>query len=171
MRPVLLGRIHGLFGVRGWLKIYSYTAPPANILDYPRWQLRQDDGEWRPMRLIDGRSRGKGLIAQLAPVDGAPLSDRDAAAALLGADIAVARADLPEPPPGEVYWVDLIDCRVETLQGTVLGRVTDMMDTGAYPVMVIVGEHQHLVPLVRGPVVQHIDTDEGRVTIDWDPDF
>lgn len=170
MRPVLLGRINGLFGVRGWLKVYSYTDPPANILTYPHWLLRQQGRDWRPMRVVDARVQGKGLIAHLAPEDAEPLPDRDAAVPLLEADIAVARADLPEPAPGEVYWADLIDCRVETLTGDALGRVTDMMDTGAHAVMVVTGDNEHLIPLVRGPIVQNIDLESGLVTVDWVPD-
>lgn len=170
MNPVVLGRVHGLFGVRGWVKVYSYTQPPANILDYPDWQLRVD-GTWRPMRLADGRAQGKGLIAHLAPAGGEPLPDRDAAAALLGADIAVDRAALPPLADDEVYWVDLIGCAVTTTEGVELGRVTDMMDTGAHGIMVVTGDDEHLIPLVRGPIVQAIDLDARAITVDWQTGF
>lgn len=169
MRPILLGRIQGLFGVRGWLKVYSYTDPPANILSYPNWHLRRPDApDWRQMRLVHGHKQGKGLVAQLAPNNAGPLPNRDVAAAFLGADIAVDHAALPKPPRDQVYWTDLIGCQVKTLQGALLGWVVDMMDTGAHGVMVIEGEQQHLVPFVRGPIVQAIDLDAALITIDWE---
>lgn len=172
MRPVLLGRIHGLFGVRGWLKVYSYTDPPANILDYPQWLVRPSGAcDWSPMTLAAARRHGKALIAHLAPAHGQPLPDRNAAATLLGADIAVNRTHLPALPHGEVYWADLLDCRVVSVAGQYLGRVTDMMDAGAHPVMVVTGEYEHLIPLVRGAIVHGIDTERGLVTVDWESDF
>lgn len=167
MRPVLLGRINGLFGVRGWFKVYSYTDPPANILTYSHWLLRPQDQDWRRMRLVDGHVQGKGLVAHLAPDNAEPLPDRDAAVPLLGADIAIDRADLPELEHDQVYWADLIGCRVETPAGECLGRVTDMMDTGAHPVMVVTGDRTHLIPLVRGAIVQQIDLEAARITVDW----
>lgn len=168
MAPVLMGRANGLFGVRGWLKVYSYADPPANILSHPDWLLRQADGDWRPMRLVEGRKQGKGLVAHLAPENGPPLADRDAAAALLGADIAIPRDVMPDPAPGQVYWADLIGCQVQTLQGNILGRVVDMMDTGVHGVMVILGDEQHLVPMVRGPIVKKVDLDAALITVDWE---
>lgn len=167
---VLLGRVHGLFGVRGWVKVYSYTIPVANILNYSLWQIGRH-GEWRPMRLVDGRAHGKGLVAHLAPADGEPLADRDAAAALLGSEIAVARADLPPPAPGEYYWADLVGLRVINREGTELGTVADMMDNGAHGILVVAGERERLIPFVTGPIVDGVDFQAGTIAVDWQPDW
>lgn len=165
---VLLGRINGLFGVRGWVKVYSYARPPANILDYPLWRV----GPARTaMRLVDGRAQGKGLVALLAPKDGAPLAERDQAVALLDSEIHVGRADLPAPAPGEVYWADLIGCTVTGDGGAALGTVTGLVDTGAHPVLVVAGERERLIPFVRGHVVRSLDLQAGAIQVDWDPDF
>lgn len=171
---VLLGRIHGLFGVRGWVKIYSYTVPVENILDYPLWHVGRDD-DWRPVRLVDGRRHGKGLVALLAPQNedgnGEPVADRDAAAAFVGCDVAVPREHLPPPPPGQHYWADLIGLRVTGRNGADLGAVDHVLDTGAHGVLVVSGERERLIPLVRGPIVEMVDLDAGRITVDWNPEW
>lgn len=163
---VLLGRIHGLFGVRGWVKVYSYTAPPENILDYPLWYVGDDR---RPMRLVDGRVHGKGLVVRLAPEDGEPLADRDAAAALLESDIAVSREALPPLAEGEYYWADLIGLDVVNRDSEALGRVAGMMDTGAHGVLIVTGERERLIPFVIEAIVDEVDLEAGRITVDWDP--
>ncbi|MES1943689.1 16S rRNA-processing protein RimM [Salinisphaera sp. PC39] len=167
---VLLGRINGLFGVRGWVKVYSYTDPAANILDFPLWHVGRD-GESRPMRLVEGRVQGKGLVARLAPADGDPIDDRDEAAALVGCDIAVDRDDLPPLPEGEYYWADLLGLRVVNREGDELGTVSHMMDTGVHGVLVVNGERERLIPFVPGVIVDDVDLAAGRITVDWLPDW
>lgn len=168
---VLLGRINGLFGVRGWVKVYSYTVPAANILAYSRWYVGRS-GDWRSMRLVDGRVHGKGLVALLAPADGdEPVADRDAAAELMGQEIAVARDDLPPLAEGEHYWADLLGLQVVNRDGDELGTVTGMMDTGVHGVLVVDGEHERLIPFVPGEIVDEVDSGTGRIVVDWEPDW
>lgn len=165
---VLLGRISGLFGVRGWLKVYSYTEPPAAIFDYALWYLGDNAS---PMRVCHHRKQGRGLVVQLAADDAPPIEDRDVAAALVGLDVRVAREALPSLPDDQVYWADLLGCRVVTRDGVDLGRVDGLMDTGEHPVLVVENDRQRLIPFVRGPVVDSVDTGEGRIVVDWDPEF
>lgn len=164
---VLLGRIHGLFGVRGWVKVYSYTDPPENLLNYSRWQVGRD-GDWQPMRLAEGRAHGKGLVALLAPGGGEPIADRDEAARLLGRDIAVTREQLPPLPAGRHYWADLIGLRVVNRGDAELGVVEHVMDTGAHGVLVVAGDRERLIPFVPGEIVDEVDLDAGRIVVDWD---
>ena len=96
-----LGRIVGLFGVRGWVKVYSYTDPREAILEHDRWLLGRD-GDWRSVRVDDGKRHGKSVLATLEAID-----DREAAEGLLGLDIAVERDSLPKPERGHYYWTDL----------------------------------------------------------------
>lgn len=165
---VLLGRISGLFGVRGWLKVYSYTEPPAAIFDYSLWYLGDNAS---PMRVCHHRKQGRGLVVQLAADNATPIEDRDAAAALVGLDVRVARKALPPLPDDQVYWADMLGCRVITREGVDLGRVDRLMDTGEHPVLVVENGRQRLIPFVRGPVVDSVDTGAGRILVDWDPDF
>lgn len=175
VQRVVLGRINGLFGIKGWVKVYSYTRPAQNLFAYGRWELgykttgRQDD--WRPFRVLATRRQGKTLIAQLADANGVPLADRDAAVALLDAEIAVPREDLPELEPGRYYWSDLVGLEVVNQDTVSLGHVSAMMETGANDVLVVDGERQRLIPFVLGEIVNTVDLDSGRLVVDWEPDF
>ncbi|WP_353108635.1 ribosome maturation factor RimM [Salinisphaera dokdonensis] len=169
-RPVVLGHVSGLFGVKGWIKVYSYTRPAANLIEYEDWLIGRQDA-WRPFRVIDAREQGKTLIAQIAPGDESPLADRDAAAALIDFEIAVERDQLPEPEPGEYYWFDLVGLDVVNRDGTELGRVKAMMETGANDVLVLQGDRERLVPFVVGEIIDEVDLKAGRIVADWDPEF
>lgn len=164
-RLVIVGRIGGLHGVRGWLKVYSHTEPRGRILDYGPWLVQgEDDG--LTVEVEDGREHGKGIVVKLKGYD-----DRDAAARLLGRDIAVRRARLGAPAPGEYYWTDLEGLRVVTLEGRELGLIDHLFETGANDVVVVRGDRERLIPFVQGQVIRRIDIDAGVMEVDWDPDF
>ncbi len=160
----ILGRVSGLFGVRGWVKVFSHTSPKENILNYPAWFLFRE-GEWQEYKLKQGKTQGKGIVALLEEVD-----DRNQAAELTGADIAVRRDQLPEISPDEYYWSDLEGRRVVTETGIELGRVDHLFETGANDVMMVKGERDHLLPFI-GQVIKEVDLDGDLITVDWDPDF
>ena len=158
-RRVIVGRISGIYGVSGWVKVFSYTRPKENIFNYSPWQLQPD---WEARELVEGRIHGKGLIAHLKGIE-----DRDSARMLQGMEIAILRDQLPEPKPGEYYWHDLLGLDVVNLRGNVLGKVIDIQETGANDVLVIKGERRHLIPLVTGEVIKEIDLDGQRILADW----
>jgi 16S rRNA processing protein RimM len=160
---VVLGRIAGVFGVRGWVHVFSETDPIDNILRYGPWHIGTSGRVYAP---IEGKRHGKGLVARLAGCD-----DRDQAAALVGAEIAVPRDRLPPPRADEFYWIDLEGLAVATLQGSDLGRVDHLFATGANDVICVKGERERLIPFVWGDVVKDVDFAAGRVLVDWDPDF
>lgn len=161
---VVLGRVSGLFGVRGWVKVYSYTAPRSNILRYPEWLLKGSDG-WVRCKVEDGRSQGKGIVVKLEGYD-----DRDRAAELIGLEIAIGRDQLPEAGRGEYYWTDLEGLQVVTREGVELGVIESLFETGSNDVMVVEGDRQRLIPFTAHVVVA-VDLESGRVTVDWDPEF
>jgi 16S rRNA processing protein RimM len=164
-RLVIIGRVAGVYGVRGWVKVFSSTEPPEAILDYATWQVRSGS-EWRPMTLIEGRRYGKGLLAHLAECD-----DRDVARGLIGAEIAVRRSEMPDPEPGRYYWADLQGLTVRTTGGIELGVLDHMLETGANDVMVVSGERERLIPYLPGTVVTRVDLEQGVILVDWDPEF
>ncbi|HXG27247.1 MAG TPA: ribosome maturation factor RimM [Nevskiales bacterium] len=169
-RRIVLGRIVGVFGVKGWVKLESWTRPPENILGYRQWQLGRA-GRWQVARLIEGRRQGRGLVAQLADESGSVCDDRDRAAALVGSEIAVMREALPALGPNEFYWADLLGLEVETLQGRRLGRVRELLETPAHDMLVVGGETGvRWIPCVLGPIVKSVDLAAGRIQVDWDPD-
>lgn len=162
---LIVGRIVGLFGVRGWVKVLSFTDPRDNVVRYRRWQLGQR-GAWRGVKVEDGRAHGKGVVAKLEGCD-----DRDAATLLIGAEIAIEREQLEALAPGEYYWTDLIGLKVLTEQGVELGVVDHLFETGANDVLVVRGERERLIPYVRGQVIKAVDLGRGELRVDWDPDF
>jgi 16S rRNA processing protein RimM len=162
---VILGRIGGLYGVRGWVKLWSFTDPVENLLDYQEVELGRE-GAWRPARLAEGRRQGQALVARFEGC-----ADRDDAALLVGAELAVMRDRLPAPAAGEYYWADLVGLRVVTTGGVELGRVDHMMATGANDVMVVKGERERLLPFLPGRFVNEVDLAGGLIVVDWDPEF
>lgn len=161
-----VGRIAGLYGVRGWVKVYSHTQPRDNILSYTTWYLRQG-GEWRPFQLEDGRVHGKGIVAKLQGYD-----DRDAATTLMKSLVAIRREQLAPAVPGEYYWADLQGLTVRNLDNVELGKVSHLLETGANDVLVVhEGTTERLIPFVTGEYVTSIDLEQGTITVDWDPDF
>ncbi len=160
--PVVLGRISGLFGVRGWVKVFSYTDPREAVLQYKNWLIFRN-GAWQPTDVAAGQRHGKSVIARLAGID-----DRDQAQALVGTEIGVSRATMPQPDDGHFYWMDIIGSMVVGKNGEELGRITSMLETGAHDVMVVQGDKERLIPFVRDEIVLDVDLALGRIKVDWD---
>ncbi len=164
-RRIVLGRIVGVHGVAGWIKLESHTQPRTGIFRYRPWILRHR-GEEREIFIVQGREQGRGLVATL---DG--IATREDAQALIGAEILVPRSALPPPKPGEYYWIDLEGLSVIGPQGVELGRVSHLFTTGANDVMSVAGDRERLIPFIAGDVVKRVDFDAGLIEVDWDPEF
>jgi len=162
---VTLGRVSGAFGVKGWFKVQSYTEPVGNLLAYDAWTLQRQGSE-RECVLEDGSARSGDVIAKVHGID-----DRDAALEWVGAEVAIPRERLPPTAPGEVYWTDLEGCEVRTTAGVALGRVEQLLATGAHDVLVVVGERERLIPFVADAVVKNVDLTARVIVVDWPADF
>ena len=163
---VTLGHVTGAHGLQGWIKVYSDTSPRENIARYAHLWLLQEGG-WQRWKLASGRRQGRYVVLKLKGCN-----DRDRAESLVGAQIAIEREQLPAlETPGEYYWTDLQGLRVETLDGTPLGRLDHLFETGANDVMVVQGERERLIPYVWEQVVREVDLDTGVMRVDWDPEF
>ncbi len=163
---VLLGRVVGVHGVRGELKLESYTEPRTQIFRYQPWRMRSVVGE-TTVEGCRGRAQGKGIVGEIPGV-----GDRDAALALIGTEIWVDRSALPKLKPGEFYWSDLEGLEVVTLDNVSLGRVSHLIATGSNDVMMVRdGERERLIPYLPGQYVEKVDLESNRMTVDWDPDF
>ncbi|HET8700045.1 MAG TPA: ribosome maturation factor RimM [Nitrococcus sp.] len=165
-RRIILGRIVGIYGVQGWMKIHSYTRPAQGIFEYRRWLVRQPDQQWQAVDLGGWRPQGKALLVKLEGV-----AERDQARAWIGSEIAIPRSALPPLPAGEYYWADLIGLRVLTREGVDLGAVDHLIETGANDVLVIAGERERLIPFVLGRDVIAVDIAAAQIHVDWDPQF
>jgi 16S rRNA processing protein RimM len=164
-RVVTLGKIVGTFGVKGWVKVSSFTNPATNILDYEVWQLSGGNG-WHAVRVEDGRETGKGVLAKLAGIE-----TPEAARLRIGAELGVWRSEMPPPAAGEYYWSDLEGLEAITQEGDSLGRVDHFRTTPAGTVVVIQGgAKEHWVPFVKERIV-NVDIAAGRIVLDWPLDW
>jgi 16S rRNA processing protein RimM len=163
LKDIALGYVSAVHGIKGWVKIHSWTRPMEAILQYQPWLLGE---ERKPVKIVDGRIQGKGLAALLPG-----FNDREQAATLVGLQIFVRRDQLPATAAGEYYWSDLEGLEVKTTGGELLGRVERLMETGANDVLVIRGDRDHLVPFIQGQYVKRVDLDAGLIEVDWDPEF
>ncbi|RVU31409.1 ribosome maturation factor RimM [Neptunomonas marina] len=167
----VLGQLTSVYGVKGWLKVYSHTDPMENILSYSPWLLKIE-GQWKPVEVEASKKHGKGLIAKLAGV-----SDRDVARQFCGAEIAVDRSLLPQLEAGEYYWNQLEKLSVYTLNGELLGRVSHLIETGSNDVLVVRGNaesidrKERMIPYLPDQVIKEINLEAGTMRVDWDPEF
>lgn len=164
-RHISAGKISGVFGIKGWVKVFSYTEPKENILAYSPWLVRKDNSV-REFKVVQGKAQGKAIVAHLQGID-----DRDAAAALQGAEIEILYSQLPQAGQGSYYWADLVGLKVVTMEGAALGVVDHLLETGANDVLVVIGERERLIPFLQPQTVTRVDLEAGLLVVDWDPEF
>jgi 16S rRNA processing protein RimM len=165
-QPLLeVGKVSGVFGVKGWVKVYSFTEPREGIYEYSPWWIYQK-GQWREVEVEAGQRNDKLIIVKLKGVD-----DRDQAQLLTGAKIAVDPQQLEALDDGQYYWRQIEGLRVVTTDGVELGKVDHLLETGANDVMVVKGDRERLIPFTQGHAVQKVDLAAGVITVDWDPEF
>ena len=161
---VIMGRIVAPYGIYGWLKIQPDTEMLDGLLDYPDWWLGRES-QWQKYEVETARVHSNTLLVKLKGV-----TDRDAAFALKGRQVAVPREQLPEPEENAYYWSDLIGLQVKNLQDVDLGKVAELFETGANDVMLVKGERERLLPFIA-QVVLDVNLDAGTMLVDWDAEF
>lgn len=168
-KRIIIGRISGVHGIRGWLKVFSYTDPRENIFLYQPWLLAEgrkgSATKWTEIEFADCGSSGKTLMVRLPGIE-----DREAALEFVGRSLAVYREHLPEPETGQYYWTDLMHMEVVTLAGERLGKVADIHATGANDVLIVQGDRRRPIPFVMDEVIRRVDQDAAVITVDWEWD-
>ena len=156
-----LGVVGAPFGVRGWVKLRSFTDPPDRLLQHRRVQLGLG-GTWTVYTIeASGRSGGQ-LTAKLSGVN-----DRTRAQTLRGAKVGVPRSELPPRDDKDFYRADLIGCEVMNLAGIHLGKVQHFVETPAQVLMVVRGEREYWVPAVPQHL-RRVDLAARQVVVDWE---
>ncbi|MFV8571682.1 ribosome maturation factor RimM [Marinobacter sp. SBS5] len=170
-QETVIGRVTSVFGVKGWLKVFSDTDPKEGILNYRDWTLVLD-GKRIPAKLEEGRRQGPGIVVKLKGLD-----DRELARTYAGAEIRVPTEELPELPAGEYYWFQLEGLDVFTVEDECLGKVHHLLETGANDVLVVratagsIDQRERLIPYLPDQVVMSVDLSGSRMVVDWDPEF
>lgn len=172
MEKLTLGKVGAVYGIKGWLKIHTFTDNPEAIFDYAPWSLKLGDNI-QSANVTDWRKHNNGLIAKVAGIE-----DRDQAQSLVGYEIQVSPEDLPDLPDGDFYWKDLMGMQVITTKGYDLGVVSDLMETGANDVLVVkanrndgFGKKERLIPYILDQVIVSVSQTEKQIEVDWDPGF
>jgi len=171
-KKIILGKVGAVYGIKGWLKIHSFTDETEAILDYFPWSLKLGNNT-QTVEITDWRKHNKVLIVKVAGID-----DRDEAQAFVGSEILTNEAALPELSEDDFYWRDLIGMSVVTNKGYDLGVVTDMMETGANDVLVVkanlkdgFSKKERLIPYLFEQVIESVSIENKQICVDWDPGF
>ena len=159
---IVVGKVGSTYGIRGWLRIHTYTEFEANILNYTPWYLSFGD-EWKIYDVEEGRIHGNGIIAKFAGIN-----SPEQGKLLSGATIAVERTTLPILKENEYYWSDLIGLSVINKQGKTLGKVIYLMETGSNDVLVVKGDKEFAIPYLFGNVVLKVDLVKKEILVDWE---
>ena len=172
---IAVGKVVSVYGIKGWVKVMSYTQPKESIFSYHPWHLASADGRLEPVEIDDGREQGIGLVVHIKGID-----DREIARLYCQRDILVDRGQMPALEEGAYYWHQLVGLKVySSFQGQqrLLGCIRQMMETGANDVMVVapcegsIDKRERLLPYLTGHYGLEVDLPAGRLTIDWDPEF
>ena len=163
-KNVFVGKVSSPHGIKGWLKVISYTDPIENILSYKEWFIINEGGSKKTFSIEDSRIQGKKIIVKL---DG--IEDRDSAEDLKNKEILVSRIDLPKLEENTFYWNDLLDLSVLDQKGKQIGKVDSLFETGSNDVLVIVNENKErfLVPFIMEEVIRKVDLAKEFISIDW----
>jgi 16S rRNA processing protein RimM len=161
---VVMGRVIAPFGIKGWVRLRTWTETEERLAGFPVWWLEQGR-EWTPVELQEYEVHAKGVVAKLKGID-----DRTAAEKLKGRDVGVPRAALGEAGRGEIYWVDLAGFNVVNLAGEVLGLMAGRLDAVGGDVMLVKGDKDYLIPFVDA-YVKEVSPASRTITVDWGRDY
>jgi len=164
---VVMGRVAAAHGIQGWLKIQPYTAEPGSLTDFRTWWLGDEEKGWRELDVLQsGVHGGRSVVAQVMGCH-----DRSTAEKYKGWLVAVPRNRLPATAEDEYYWSDLIGLDVVNEEGTRLGVVDTLQDTGANQVLCIAGEQgEILIPFIASAIRQ-VDLAGRVIRVDWQADY
>ena len=172
-QPDIIGRLGSTHGVRGWLRIHSFTDVAKDIFSFSQHLLCKSEGQWQPVKITQWRVHRDAFLCHIEGVD-----SREDAQLWVGREIAIMPEHLPTLPSDEYYWRDLTGCRIKTEQGYDMGVVNHLMETGANDVLVVKANandafnmNERLLPFLPGEVIKTVDIANKSIIVDWDPNF
>jgi 16S rRNA processing protein RimM len=160
---IIVGKIGATYGIKGWLKIVSFTETSNGIADYNPWYLEDVKG-WKPIKVTETRPHGKGLVAKIDGFD-----TPEVARGLTGKTIAIKRSQLIALESNEFYWADLHGLTVINQHDEVLGKIIYIIETGSNDVLVVKGSEGDIaIPYLFGETVLSVDLEQQIMKVDWD---
>lgn len=170
--PEVMGRFGAVFGIKGYIKVFSYTEDPESLFSYKPWFYRKPGGQWQSLEILDVKPHADSYIVKIKGFE-----VREVVQGFTGSDIGILPSSLPKLPEGVYRWIELIGLKAVTLDGYDLGVVSNMMETGANDVLVVKARSddeyeikERLIPYLPH-VVKNVNLDDKVILVDWEPDF
>lgn len=181
-----VGKIADAWGIKGWFKVWSYSSQPEALFSSKRWFLLPPENTQRPagkplaaqaawtgcvkLSIKEAKEHSDAVVACAQAVD-----DRNAAEALRGARIFIARSSFPSTAEDEFYWVDLIGLEAINRQEESLGTVRELLSTGPQTVLVLEQQVdgktvERMVPFVAA-YIDKVDVVARLIRVDWQMDY
>lgn len=168
VNPVIIGKIVGVYGVLGWIKVQSFTKKIDKIFNYVPWFVFCKS-RWRLLQLESWKFNGKLYIVKI--VD---FTNREFAKLFVQCSIMIDRTQLPILRSGEYYWRDIIGCQLITIKQKTLGYVFSITETPVYDLLIIKANQNcfyktkhYLIPFIQNKIIKKIDLISNIIIVDW----
>lgn len=168
LKMLLIGQINGIFGIKGWVKVFTYTDQKANICRYKPWHIYQKPTQsYTPIEIITCKPQGKTIVAQIKDITTCELAN-----AWLGTKLYITQSQLPKATKDEYYWDELIGMQVINTAGLELGVVKGLLNSGANDILSVKNTQkiEHLIPYHKDYVIK-IDTNTKIIIVNWQQDY
>jgi len=168
---LVVGKFTAAYGIKGWVKLHSYTDPIDNIIGYQPLFFKKQ-GKWQTLEIEKIQRHAKSLIAKVKGCD-----NRDQTPFYSGCELGILESQLPKLKGDDFYWSDLMGLTVKSDQGQIFGVVDHLLETGSNDVLVVkatehsIDDQERLIPYLFGDVVKNVDLQAREIIVDWDADF
>ncbi len=161
-KKVAVGKFGRPHGVKGWIRVISFTDPEEQLLNYSDWMI-QTNIALELIKLEESRAVHDAFLVKVKGYD-----DRDLVKTLTNKEILIDRDQLKELPEGEFYWTDLEGIKVVTTDGNDLGVIDHLFETGANDVIVSVKDGKRILIPYIDTVIIEVDFDNNIMTVNWE---
>lgn len=155
---VVVGKFGKVHGIKGFIKLISFTDPLQNIFEYLPWYC-----DAKILKFLEIKNLPSGFAVLLED-----FADRDSVQTLTNQEVSVLKSSLPKLKPDEYYWSQLQDLEVENTSGKKLGKVVEIFDTGANDVLIVKGQKKILIPYVKDKIIKNIDLELRKIIVAWE---
>lgn len=156
---ILIGKVSATHGVRGQLRITSFSGEIDSFIALRSVLLKKPGGGMEPFAVAGVKAHGKKVLLSLKDY-----TNINEVLQLVGREVYVLRDQLPVLSDDEFYWCDLLGLQVITEDGEILGELVDIISTGSNDVYVVQGQREILIPALDD-IVLDVDRSAGRMTV------